>query len=228
MEIPRTASIWHSPYNVYKHLSRLAKSVSQDEIEKLGKYKPVREARAAAVTALVIAKMLKNPAYVQIPSSDPPDAYLMQESKRIKGDLDITTLEITSYRANNNESLLEQLKRTKIGTIQKYSDEYILIVELLSKDMINYKTIREYANSIHLSFPIWTLFGKTVDGSTTAEVTVVNPKTSYFEVNVAEEAHKQHENGVLEIIHMRRTGNVQNVHKEAISTYELPPWTGMI
>jgi len=228
MEIPRTANIWHSPYNVYKHLQRLSKFVSQDKIEKLGKYKPVREARAAAVTALVVARILKSPTYVQIPLSDPPDAYLMQESKNIKGDLDITTLEITSYRANNNESLLEQLKRTKIGTIQKYSDEYILIVELLSKDMIDYKAIREYANSIHLAFPIWTLFGKTVDGSTTAEVTVVNPETSYFEVNIAEEAYKQHENGVLEIIHTIRTGNVQNVRTEAGKHYELPPWEGMV
>lgn len=54
MEIRRTGNIWHSPYNVYKHLGRLARLVGQDVIEKEGKYKPVREARIAAVTALVI------------------------------------------------------------------------------------------------------------------------------------------------------------------------------
>ena len=39
MEIRRTGNIWHSPYNVYKHLGRLAKLVGQDTIEKVGKYK---------------------------------------------------------------------------------------------------------------------------------------------------------------------------------------------
>jgi len=59
MEMRRTGNIWHSPYNVYKHLGRLAKSVGQNAIEKEGKYKCVREARAAAITALIMYKITK-------------------------------------------------------------------------------------------------------------------------------------------------------------------------
>lgn len=154
MEIKRTGNIWHSPYNVYKHLGRLAKRVGQEAIEKEGKYKPVREARIAAVTALVISQRTKKPAYVQLPPKDPPDAYLMQRSLEKKGQLDITTLEITSYRANRGENLLDQLKRTKANKIQKYSDEYVLVYELLSKEGIDYEAIRDYLNDINNRFPV--------------------------------------------------------------------------
>ncbi len=228
MQISRTGQIWHSPYNVYKHLLRLSKIVLQEDIEKKGKYKPVREARLAAVTALVISKITKNPAYVQLPSSDPPDAYLMQESKIKKGQLDITTLEITSYRGNTSESLLEQLKRTKVGKILKYSDEYILVVELLSKKNIDYEAIKNYLNSSNINFPVWTLYGKTVDGSTTAEFTIINPKVYSSEINIAEEAVKQKEIGMIEVIHMKRTGNEKNVRKEKAGEYELAPWSHLI
>ena len=122
MEISRTGDIWHSPYNVYKHIGRLTKQVGQEAIEKEGKYKPVREARIASVTALTIFQRTNKPADVQLPPQDPPDAYLMQQSIEKVGQIDITTLEITSYRANRNETLLEQLQRTKAINIPKYSE----------------------------------------------------------------------------------------------------------
>lgn len=228
MEIRRTGNIWHSPYNVYKHLGRLAKQIGQDAIEKEGKYKPVREARIAAVTALVISQRTKKPAYVQLPPKDPPDAYLMQQSLKKKGQLDITTLEITSYRANRNEALLDQLKRTKANGIQKYSDEYVLVVELLSKDGIDYVAIRDYLNSISIKFPVWTLYGKTIDGSTTAELTIINPKIWQTEINIGEAAFRLKQDGMLDVIFIKRAGSEKSVRTEPAGNYELPPWEGLI
>lgn len=228
MEIRRTGNIWHSPYNVYKHLGRLAKQIRQEVIEKDGKYKPVREARIAAITALVISQRTKKPAYVQLPPKDPPDAYLMQQSLEKKGQLDITTLEITSYRANQNETLLDQLKRTKANGIQKYSDEYVLVVELLSKDGIDYEAIRDYLNSINIRFPVWTLYGKTVDGSTTAEFTIINPRIWQTEINIGEAAFKLKQDGMLDVIFIRRAGSEDKVRTEPAGNYEFPPWEGLI
>ena len=228
MEIRRTGNIWHSPYNVYKHLGRLAKFVGQDAIEKAGKYKPVREARIAAVTALVISQRTKKPAYVQLPPKDPPDAYLMQQSLEKKGQLDITTLEITSYRANRNEILLEQLKRTKANDIQKYSDEYVLVVELLSKEGIDYEAIRDYLNSINIRFPVWALYGKAVGGSTTAEFTIINPRIWQTEINVGEAAFILKENGMLDVVFIKRAGSEKSVRIEPGGNYELPPWEGLV
>lgn len=221
MEIRKTGKIWFSPYGVYKHLLRLSKTVGQEDIEKLGKYKRAREARIAAVTALVIGR--NNPAYVQLPKSDPPDAYLMQESKEKIGQQDITTLEITTYRANG-ESLLEQLVRTKVGNVKKYSDEYILIVELLSRQGINYEDIRKHLNSTGVKFPVWTLLGKTVNGDTIAELTIINPKTHSLEINIGKAAHELKQSGVHDVISVERVGSVDKVRKEPAGEYEKAPW----
>lgn len=228
MEIRRTGQIWHSPYNVYKHLGRLAKAVGQEAIEKEGTYKPVRECRIAAVTAAILSQRTGKPAYVQLPKNDPPDAYLMQQSLVKKGQMDITTLEITSYRNNRGETLLDQLKRTKVGQIQKYSDEYVLVVELLSKEGIDYDAIREYLNSVDIRFPVWTLFGKTVDGSTTAEMTLINPETHQFDVNVGESIYNLRQQGMLDVLFAKRAGSEESVRAEPAGEYELPPWEGLI
>lgn len=228
MELRKTGNIWHSPYNVYKHLGRLAKAVGQEAIEKEGKYKPVREARIAAVVAAILSQRTRKPAYVQLPKSDPPDAYLMQQSLVKKGQMDITTLEITSYRNNRGETLLDQLKRTKVGQIQKYSDEYVLVVELLSKEGIDYDAIREYLNSANIRFPVWTLFGKTVDGSTTAEMVIINPETHQFDVNVGEAVYNLRQQGMLDVVFIKRAGSEKSVRTEPAGEYELPPWEGLI
>lgn len=228
MEVRRTGDIWHSPYNVYKHLGRLANIVGQEAIEKDGKYKVAREARIAAITALILSQRTRKPAYVQLPTQDPPDAYLMQQSLEKKGQLDITTLEITSYR-NNRETLHDQLKRTKTGVVNKYSEEYVLVVELLSKEGIDYAAIRDYLNEEKIKFPVWTLFGKTVDGSTVAEFTIINPTIYQSEVNIGEAAYKLKQNGLLDVLFIKRAGSEKTVRTEPSGTnYELPPWEGLI
>lgn len=228
MEIGRTGNIWHSPNNVYKHLGRLAKRVGKEAIENEGKYKRVREARIAAVVALALYQKTKKPAYVQLPPNDPPDAYLMQQSIKKKGQLDITTIEITSYRGISNETLLDQLIRTKVGGPPKYSNEYLLIVELLTKQGIDYGAIRQYLNKNNIQFPIWTLFGKKVEGSTTAELVIVNPSTHCVEINIGKAAFNLKQKGVIEVLFTKRTANEKNVRVESAGSYELPPWEGLI
>ncbi len=223
----RTGNIWHSPYNVYKHLGRLAKSVGQEAIEKEGRYKRVREARAAAITALIMYRMTKKPAYIQLPPSDPPDAYIMQQSLTKKGQLDISTIEITSYRGGK-ETLLEQLKRTKTFGVSIYSAEYILVVELISKERIDYNAIRDFLNSINVPFPVWTLYGKTIASSTMAEFTIINPEIHSYEINVGEGAYKLKKQGMLDVIFVKRAGSEKNVRTEQSGEYDLPVWEGYI
>lgn len=223
----RTGATWHSPYNVYRHLDKLAKKVGLSAINNDGKYKVMREARIAAVTALVIYKMTNKPAYIQLPPSDPPDAYIMQESLVKKGQLDISTIEITSYRGQK-ESLLDQLIRTKVSEVPKYSDEYILVVELLSKKGIDYDAIREYLNSKKIQFPIWTLFGKTVDGSTTAELTIINPETASYEINIGKLAFELKEKGMKDVLSVKRTGSEKNVRTEPSGENHSSPWDHLL
>jgi len=227
MKISKTGNIWYSPYSVYKHLQLLADEVGVKAIEKNGKYKVVREARIAAVTAVVLYKITGKPAYIQLPDSDPPDAFIMQQSTEKIGQLDISTLEITSYRANNG-SLFEQLKNTKMKKNSGYSDEYILVVELFSNEEIDYDKIRNYANNISLPFPIWTLKGIVVDGTTTAELVIVNPETHFYEIPIADAIAQWHDKNLIDIITTKRTGSEEKVRTESSGNIELSPWKHLI
>lgn len=113
---------WHSPTNVYMHIQKLAKDVGLEAINKSPKYKRVREARIGAVIAFVLSRMRSLPTFLRLPLNDPPDIYLMQPNA---GTMDIITVEMTSYR-ESEESLLEQLKRTKFN--QTYPTEYMLLI----------------------------------------------------------------------------------------------------
>jgi len=151
----------------------------------------------------------------------------MQQSLTKKGQLDISTIEITSYRGEE-ETLLDQLKRTKTFGVSKYSAEYILVVELISKEGIDYKAIRDFLNSINVPFPVWTLHGKTVEGSTIAEFTIINPEIHSYEINVGEVAYKLKEQGMLDVIFVKRAGSEKSVRTEPSGTYDLPVWEGHI
>lgn len=201
----------HTPYNVYRHSDRLVREVGEQEIQKRSRYKVVQETRIAAVAALVIYKITSNPAYVNIPDDDPPDAYILQQSKEKVGQLDITTIEITSYRNNNGETLVEQLKRTKVSENPRYTDEYVIIVELFTKEGVDPNALREYLNQIKIHFPVWLFFPKIVNGNSVAEVTIVNPKTHVFEVDIAEAIVEQGEKGIKGKLNLKRASNVKKV-----------------
>lgn len=177
---------WHSPNNVFMHLDRLTRVIGSDMLEKSPKHKRAREARIAAVMAYVLTRIRNLPTVIRLPLNDPPDVYLMQSNR---GTMDITTVELTSYRNLSQESLLDQLIRNKIGLgYKKYSGEYILLVELFTEENVDYETINKYAAENKINFPIWSLRKVQQSPDTIAEVVVMNPKVSKFWVNVGEEA----------------------------------------
>ena len=107
---------WHSPTNVYIHIQKLAEDVGFEAINKNPQYQKVREARISAVMAFILSRMRNLPTFLRFPLKDPPDVYFMQPNA---GTIDIITTEITSYR-ESKESLLEQLKRTKLNKTYPY------------------------------------------------------------------------------------------------------------
>ncbi len=224
----KTDEVWHSPLNIYRWESRLAKKVGLEAIKKESKYQKVREARIAAVVALAMYQLRDIPAYVQLPKDDPPDAYVLQESKKIKGQADISTLEITTYYNDSKETLLEQLKRKKVPpTHQIYSGEYVLVVEIgLRKPPINvdYDELRNYLNGIEVRFPVWTIRDISRPGDTIAEVVIVNPKTHKLTVSIGEAAHLFKTKNLHDVIFVKR-GTPKNAgKKEPAGQYGKPPW----
>jgi len=224
MTIRKTDTVWFSPVRVYKHIDRLTKKVGAEAIEKESKFKRVREIRLAAVAALLIYKRTGNPAYVQLCKDDPPDAYIMQESKTIIGQLDITTLEISTFLGNTSETFLDQLKRKAPATFHKYSDEYVIVYELKTYNRVNFDEAREYLNKVKTPFPVWTLLGKNVNGDTIAEFTTINPDTYSSEVNIGETAFQFDSIGIPDVLFIKRAGSVKSVRKEPSGLYNKPPW----
>ena len=189
----KTDPLWYSPLYVFSYVNKLVeKGYSIDELDI--RFKQLRESKLLAVLALALCEKMNNITLFQPVSKDPPDGYLAQQSKVVKGQLDISTVEITHYyginfKGNGNESLLDQLiKSGKIAEKSKYSDHYILAVELLTKEGVNYDEIREYVNDIKLPYPIWTIKKLRDAPDTIAEVIIINPKTNRMEINVGKSA----------------------------------------
>lgn len=224
MQLSKTGNVWHSPYNTFKHLEELYEKFGKQKVESSGKFKVVREARTAAVVALLLNKFSGEPAYIQLPKQDPPDAFVMQSSIDKIGTLNITTLEITTYRSNG-ESLLEQLKRTKLSKKSAYNDEYVLIVELMSKEKIDYEAVRNYANQIKIHFPIWTISPIMIDGTTTVELVIFNPITATYQIPIGDALANCHKNGFIDVITTKRVGSEKKVRTEKQSDdVNISPW----
>ncbi len=224
----KTKDIWHSPYNVYKHIDRLTKSIGKEAIEKSGKLKPVREARIASIAALAMYSITGKPSYIQLCEADPPDAYVMQQSKEIKGQLDISTLEITSYREGATESFLEQLSRTKAPKdYGKYSDEYILVVDFLRKETIDFNSTNEYLNKVNITFPVWVFRAISLYPDTIGELTIVNPKVYQTTINFGEAAFKMKSLGLPEVMFVKKATSMSQLNEQPTSSgiYNEPPWS---
>src|SRR3989344_4569353 len=159
-ELPpvKSGNIWHSPLNVYWHVQKLVNELGGEDLKKHPKYKQMRESQIASVIALILFRMRNIPAYIQLYKPDPPDALIMQQSRLHKGQLDISTLEITQYKGGT-ESLLEQLERTKIKPgIKSLSPFYILVVDLwpgLIVDQPELARLNKYLMENNTLFPVW-------------------------------------------------------------------------
>ncbi len=216
---------WHSPINVFMHLARLAKVVGNEAIEKSTKHQRVREARIAAILAFVLSQQRGLPTFIRLPLSDPPDAYLMQPRSNV-GTMDLVNVEITSYRKSSKESLLDQLKRKKIADSSPYTKGYILLVELLTDEDVDFESINKYTTEHKIPFPIWILRNVQQSPDTIAEVVIVNPEVSRFLVNIGEQAHYYtNKYKVPHVIFGKRTGKLEKVRVEKLAE-ECPiaPW----
>lgn len=224
----KSGKIWHSPLNVYWHVKKLADRLGQDGLEKHKQYKLIRESQIAAVISLMMFRIRNIPAYVQLYKPDPPDALIMQPSPINKGELDISTLEITQYKGNNNESLFDQLKRTKIKPkINTLSSFYILVVDLWPKIVINeeeLKEIRDYLIKNQTPFPVWLVQEKEKHPDTIAELTIVNPEIQKIIINLGESGHIYQKLGVPDVINTKRIGNKNLVRIEKAEKFFDPPW----
>lgn len=224
-----TEPIWHSPLNVYWWENKLAKKIGSEFIKKQGKYQKVREARIAAIVALAMYKIRGIPAYIQIPKRDDgTDAFILQESKEAKGQVDISTIQITTYYDDSKETLLEQLKRKKVPeTHRTYSDEYVLVVEIGVRNPpihVDYIELRSYLNKIDVRFPIWTVRDISHSGDTIAEVVIVNPKTQKLEINVGEAAFTFKKLKLPDVQFAKRGTSKNAGEQEYAGEYKKPPW----
>ncbi len=227
----KSGKIWHSPLNVYWHIQKLIEKLGQNGLEKHKEYKIIRESQIAAVVALVMFRIRNIPAYIQMYKPDPPDALIMQPSRTNKGQMDISTLEITQYRGNADESLFSQLKRTKIGPrINTLSSFYILVVDLWPSIKISdeeYHLMRDYLLENKTPYPVWVLQEKEKHPDTIGELTIVNPELHKITVNVGESSHTYKKLGVPDVLQVRRVGNKNLVRTEKAEKYYKAPWESL-
>ncbi len=224
----KSGDIWYSPVNVYYHTQKETEKFGQSGLNKHPKYKEIREAQIASVIALVMFRVRNIPAFIQLYKPDPPDALIMQLSPINKGEMDISLVEITQYIGKNNESLFEQLKRTKIGpNMNTLSAFYILAVDLWPDVKIadsEIEQIRDYANANKIPYPIWMVQEKEKHPDTTAELTIVNPEIHKFQLNLGESAHLYNKLGIPGVITRKRTGNPDLVRIEKAEKHYEAPW----
>lgn len=221
----KPGSIWHSPLNVYWHLQKEAEKVGTEKLENDGKYQDRREARIAAVMALILFRLTNKPAFIQLYRPDPPDALIMQRSVEVKGQQDITQLEITRYLGNSHESLLDQLKRNKVPPgVHKYSENYILVVNIYKNVEVNFEEVNTYLLENKTPFPVWCIRELEAHPDTICEVTVVNPFVEKRTVNLGESAHVYDKLQLPGIIRTRRVGKTDLVRIEKAEKSYLAPW----
>lgn len=229
MALMQSGIIWHSPININHHLIELVSQVGWEAINSEGKYKHVREAKVAMIVALWLYEIRGIPAFVQLIEDDPPDVLIAQQSPDKFGTVDISTVEITTYAGKNGETLLEQLKRTKTPQgYHKYSDRYVITVEIQTDKPIDFDEIREYLNENNTPFPVWTLRPLQHKPNTIGEVTIINPERTQYIVDIGSIGNQQRMEKVPPVIKLQRATSYGQVGTKAAGRYPFPPWHGLI
>jgi len=201
--------IWFSPIKPFTFHYKILAHMDAVTLDK--KFKCLREAKTLAVAALALFMKTGNPTFINLNESDPPDGFLMRGSNDKFGTLDILKVEITHYFARQNETLLEQLIRTKTPAKPLAGEDYLLLVELRTTDVINYDEIRDYLNSINNPFPVWTLKPLQITPDTIAEVIIINPEIHKLIVNVGEAAYKYKELKIPGVLEIKRVAKAEDV-----------------
>lgn len=211
-----TPRIYYSPIKPFAYHYKLLTLMDAVELDK--QFKALREAKSIAISALALYSTTDNPTFINLSENDPPDGYIMRHSKEKKGTLEILKVEITHYFNNNGETLLEQLKRTKIPAKPIHGPEYLILVELRTPDPINYEEIRDYLNSINNPFPVWTIRPLQITPDTIAELVIINPEIHTIVVNAGEAAYNWKQNKLPNEIDIKRVAKVEDVRFEELKT----------
>lgn len=221
----KTGKFWHSPLNVYWHIQELTKEVGPEAIESDIKYQQAREARSGAILALAMFKMLGSPMYLQLYKPDPPDLILMHPSAGVRGRLNIFPVEITTFSGASSETLLEQLKRTKIKPgIHALSKEDLLLVNLGVGLDVDYEPIRDYLNENKTPFAVWTIQEISKHPDTIARVVSINPELREIVVNVGEAADSLGKLKIGDVLRTSRVGSEKRVRWEEVEKIYYAPW----
>lgn len=218
--------IWHSPSNVYHHLSELAEKVGETTIQNDPQYQQHRDARVAWVVALAMFAFKKTPFYLQLWKPDPPDARVMRESPTEIGLVELTLLEITRYIGKPRETLLDQLIRSEKlpKGWNKYDEKYILVVNVGIGLEPDYLAIRNYMNEVNIPFPVWAIQEIPGQESTTARLVLIDSKIKDFILNVGRTAQVFRMLKQPDILRLGRTGNVASVRREYAGPDKRAPW----
>ncbi|MBU2564241.1 hypothetical protein KKA23_01540 [Patescibacteria group bacterium] len=222
-----TSKTWHSPVNTYWHIQKLIKKIGYDVVDKKTEYQNVREANVGFVMASILFQRTGEPTYLQLYKPDPPDVILMQPFIEPKGTNLLYLVEITSYIGEPKESLLEQLKRTKVKpNINTLSEEYILAVNIgigLNVES-EYKLIRDYLNKNEIPFPVWTIQETQRRPDTIARVVIINPKIKKINVNIGEAIDLFKKSGKPDVLYSRRVSKPELVRLEKSEKCHEAPW----
>jgi hypothetical protein len=215
---------WYSPTRPFNMQYKLLQVFSPADIDK--KFKKLREAKVLAILAFSLFSKTRNVTFFNTNESDPPDGYLMQGSEDEYGVLKILNVEITHYFGQKDETLLDQLKRTKTPITPIYGNDYLIVVELRTDKEINYEEIRDYLNSIGNPFPVWTIRPLQITPDTIAEIIIINPKIEKMEVNIGESADTYIRSKIPKILNIKRIGKPEHVQYKEIKDmpYDKPSW----
>lgn len=198
--------IWHTPVKAYSDYLELAGQVGVDAINRLNRYQKVRETRALAVLCFAMYMRAGTPWFLQLDKDEKTDGRIMRLSKTNKGDLELLRVEHTAYRMRNDgkrpdDSLLDQLKRTKAPEAEHRYDEHTLVlIDLGSgftdKTEVNHKEIAKYLEAIKAPYQVWAIEEVQSYPDTIAKVTVYTPRLYQIELNVGQAAFEQRDKNI--------------------------------
>ncbi|MFH0864440.1 MAG: hypothetical protein V1858_05145 [Candidatus Gottesmanbacteria bacterium] len=105
----------------------------------------------------------------------------------------------------------------------------------ISLEGLDSKTANSFLNFLHELFEktpkrLWSR--ESCCGAIEIARTARTISSDYFpeqtEINIGEAAFKLKQDGMLDVIFIRRTGSEKSVRTEPAGNYELPPWEGLI
>lgn len=215
---------WHSPLNASAHLNALAQKVGIQAIDTEGKYKRVREARSMMVATAYMYKRIGRPYYFRLVKDDPPDGIAMCTLEKSPETLQLTKVEISTYRSGTGETFLEQLKR-KVPKDRHYFDpSYILLYDVQDHQGIDFEACRDYLNGMGADFPVWVQHVEQFLPDTVANVTFLNPDLAQIKVNVGEAVYELKQQNEPVVLFTKRAGSVEKVRVKKSKKYPHPPW----